>query len=41
MDVIVQGALRLAAHKVLGESPHFGGKYSEEVIQAGSKRWRS
>lgn len=35
LDVIVQGALRLAAHKVLDERPHFGGKYSEEVIEAG------
>jgi hypothetical protein len=37
MEVIVQGALRLAAHKVLGERPHFGGKYSEEVIRRGIK----
>lgn len=37
METIVKGALRLAAHKVLGEEPHFGGKYSEEVIQAGIK----
>jgi hypothetical protein len=36
-EVIVQGALRLAAHKVLGERPHFGGKYSEEVIDQGIK----
>ncbi|OKO67773.1 hypothetical protein [Bradyrhizobium sp. NAS96.2] len=37
MDVIVKGALRLAAHKILGEEPHFGGKYSEDVIQDGIK----
>jgi hypothetical protein len=37
MEEIVQGALRLAAHKVLGERPHFGGKYSEEVIEQGIK----
>jgi hypothetical protein len=37
METIVKGALRLAAHKILGEEPHFGGKYSEEVIQAGIK----
>jgi hypothetical protein len=35
LDVIVQGALRLAAHKVLGERPHFGGKHSEDVIKQG------
>jgi len=33
----MQGALRLAAHKILGERPHFGGKYSEEVIEQGIK----
>jgi len=37
MDLIVQGALRLAAHKVLDESPHFGGKYSEDVMERGIK----
>jgi hypothetical protein len=31
MECIVQGALRLAAHRVLGERPHFGGKYSERL----------
>jgi hypothetical protein len=36
-EVIVQGALRLAAHKLLDEEPHFGGKYSEEVIERGMK----
>lgn len=36
-ETIVKGALRLAAHKILGEEPHFGGKYSEEVIHAGIK----
>jgi hypothetical protein len=35
MEVIVQGALRLAAHKILGERPHFGGKHSEAVIKDG------
>ncbi|MGF6309934.1 hypothetical protein ABIB82_004069 [Bradyrhizobium sp. i1.8.4] len=35
MDLIVKGALRLAAHKILGEEPHFGGKHSEEVIKDG------
>jgi hypothetical protein len=33
----VQGVLRLAAHKVLGERPHFGGKHSEHVIEDGIK----
>jgi hypothetical protein len=37
LDVIVQGALRLAAHRVLGERPHFGGKYSKDVINHGIK----
>lgn len=37
MEKIVQGALRLAAHKILGERPHFGGKYSEDVIEEGIK----
>jgi hypothetical protein len=37
MERIVQGALRLAAHKILGEDPHFGGKHSVEVIQQGIK----
>jgi hypothetical protein len=32
---IVQGSLRLAAHQVPGEEPHFGGKYSERLIDAG------
>jgi hypothetical protein len=32
---IVQGALRLAAHKLLGEKPSFGGKHSERLIQEG------
>lgn len=36
-DTIVKGALRLAAHRILDEKPHFGGKYSEEVIEAGIK----
>lgn len=35
MERIVQGALRLAAHQVLGERPHFGGKYSERLIRDG------
>ena len=35
MERIVQGALRLAAHQVLGERPHFGGKYSEDLIDDG------
>ncbi|OKO69021.1 hypothetical protein [Bradyrhizobium sp. AS23.2] len=37
MDVIVKGALRLAAHKVLGEEPAFGGMQSERVIEQGIK----
>lgn len=37
MDVIVKGALRLAAHKVLGEAPAFGGMHSERVIEQGIK----
>jgi hypothetical protein len=35
MQDIVQGALRLAAHQLLGERPHFGGKYSERLISQG------
>jgi hypothetical protein len=35
MQNIVQGSLRLAAHQVLGEEPHFGGKYSERLIDQG------
>lgn len=35
MQDIVQGSLRLAAHQILGERPHFGGKYSKELIQNG------
>jgi hypothetical protein len=34
-ETIVEGALRLAAHKVLRERPHFGGKYSERAIERG------
>ncbi|UPJ80531.1 hypothetical protein IVB16_00370 [Bradyrhizobium sp. 183] len=34
---IVKGALRLAAHKVLGEEPAFGGMHSERVIEQGIK----
>jgi hypothetical protein len=37
MDVIVKGALRLAAHKVLREEPAFGGMHSERVIEQGIK----
>lgn len=35
--MILQGALRLAAHQILGERPHFGGKYSKELITQGIK----
>jgi hypothetical protein len=35
MECIVQGALRLAAHQVLDERPHFGGKYSKRLIEDG------
>lgn len=34
---ILQGSLRLAAHKILEERPHFGGKYSERLIEDGAK----
>jgi len=34
-DVILKGALRLAAHKVLGEEPAFGGMHSTRVIEQG------
>lgn len=37
LDVIVKGALRLAAHKVLGEEPAFGGMHSERLIEQGIK----
>lgn len=36
-DDIVKGALRLAAHKLLGEDPAFGGMHSERVIERGIK----
>jgi hypothetical protein len=35
VELIVQGALRLAAHQILGERPHFGGKYSRRLIDDG------
>lgn len=35
MDLIVKGALRLAAHKVLGEEPAFGGMHSTRLIRDG------
>lgn len=35
MHTTTKGALRLAAHKLLGQEPHFGGKYSEKVIEQG------
>jgi hypothetical protein len=35
LEMIVQGALRLAAHRVLDEEPHFGGKHSIELIERG------
>ncbi len=35
MEDIVQGSLRLAAHQLLGERPHFGGKHSERLIEDG------
>jgi hypothetical protein len=35
VEQIIQGALRLAAHGVLRERPHFGGKYSTELIKRG------
>ena len=34
-DTIMKGALRLAAHKMLGEEPAFGGKHSKRVIEQG------
>jgi hypothetical protein len=37
METIVKGALRLAAHNILDEEPHFGGKYSKDVIEDGIK----
>jgi hypothetical protein len=35
VELIVQGALRLAAHQILGERPHFGGKHSRRLIDDG------
>jgi hypothetical protein len=35
MEAIVQGSLRLAAHQLLDERPHFGGKHSERLIEDG------
>lgn len=37
LDDIVKGALRLAAHKLLGEEPAFGGMHSERLIERGMK----
>jgi hypothetical protein len=37
MELIVQGALRLAAHQLLNEQPAFGGMHSERVIMDGIK----
>lgn len=34
---ILQGSLRLAAHRILDERPHFGGKHSERLIEDGAK----
>jgi hypothetical protein len=34
-EEIVRGALRLAAHKLLGQEPAFGGMHSEDVIERG------
>lgn len=36
MEAIVRGALRLAAHQILKEREHFGGKYSTMEIERGS-----
>ncbi|MDH2404331.1 hypothetical protein QCM77_30910 [Bradyrhizobium sp. SSUT18] len=35
MEKIVRGALRLAAHQILKEREHFGGKYSSLEIERG------
>ena len=35
LELIVQGSLRLAAHQLLDERPHFGGKFSERLIEDG------
>lgn len=35
MERIVRGALRVAAHQVLKEREHFGGKYSTQAIEEG------
>ncbi|MCA1437656.1 hypothetical protein I6F33_32535 [Bradyrhizobium sp. BRP20] len=37
LEKIVNGALRRAAHQVLKEREHFGGKYSTSVIEEGIK----
>jgi hypothetical protein len=37
LELIVQGALRLAAHHLLDEPPAFGGMHSERVIMDGIK----
>jgi hypothetical protein len=37
LELIVQGALRLAAHQLLNEQPAFGGMHSERVIMDGIK----
>jgi hypothetical protein len=41
MGDIVQGSLRLAAHQLLGERPHFGGKYSKRLIEEGMRAVRT
>jgi hypothetical protein len=38
IETIVNGALRLAAHQVLKEREHFGGKYSTLAIEKGIER---
>lgn len=37
MELIVRGALRLAAHKVLMEDPAFGGMHSTRLVERGIK----
>jgi hypothetical protein len=37
MEMIVQGALRLAAHRLLDEPPAFGGMHSTRLIREGIK----
>jgi len=39
LERIIQGSLRLAAHRLLDEEPHFGGRYSERLVDEGIEEY--